>query len=196
MRSMLAAPDVRVVGDAGTTDDVLRLVTRTAPELVLMGCYPLPSTDCHEVLKTIKARSPRVSVIIMTGSERTIDLSRAMQLGCSGYLKPTVTAQELLKALRAIARGECIIDSQLLRRLFSEMAKQRSVEKMPEDRLSRQEQDVLRLITEGETNREIADELGYKPATVKDYVQRIIQKLQVSDRTQAAVKAVRTGLVT
>ena len=136
-------------------------------------------------------------MILITGSESTFELSRAIRLGCSGYLNPRVTRKELLKALRAIARGECIIDSGLFKSLLRDVARQQSAEKVAsQNKLMRPEQEMLRLITEGRTNREIAGKLGYSVATVKDYVQRIIQKLGVSDRTQAAVKAVRTGLVT
>jgi DNA-binding NarL/FixJ family response regulator len=195
MRWMLAVPDIRVVGEGTTVTDTLRLVRRTTPGVVLMGCHPGSVEGCIELLARIKAQSPSTSVVMLTGSERTVDLSRAMQKGCSGYLSPLVTREELVKAVRAIARGECIIDPSRLKRLFQEMGRGQSIEEVPSSRLTRREHDVLRLVTEGKTNREIAGELRYSVATVKDYVQRIIQKLGVSDRTQAAVKAVRTGLV-
>ena len=194
---MLVAPDVRVIGEAATAADALRLVRKRAPDLVMLGCYPATSDECSELLERIKAQSPSTSVILITGSERTFDLARAIRLGCSGYLHPRVTRKELLKALRAIGRGECIVDPGLFKSLLRDVAQQQSTEKVAsQDRLTRTEQEMLRLITEGQTNREIAGRLGYSAATVKDYVQRIIQKLGVSDRTQAAVKAVRTGLVT
>ena len=114
MRSMLAAPDIRVTGEAATAADALRLVRKRAPDLVMMGCYPATADECSELLEKVKAQSPSTSVILITGSERTFDLSRAIRLGCSGYLNPRVTRKDLLKALRAIARGECIIDPELV----------------------------------------------------------------------------------
>jgi DNA-binding NarL/FixJ family response regulator len=193
---MLAAPDIRVIGEAGTGTDALRLVGKLKPRVVLMGCYPASPDQCHELLGRIKATSPNTSVILLTTSERSFDLSRAIRQGCSGYLNPHMTRTELLKAVRAIARGECIIEPELLKRLLEETAQPSRKKAAPQNQLTPLELDVLSLITEGRTNPEIATALGYSVASIKDHVQRVIQKLGVSDRTQAAVKGIKTGLVT
>jgi len=197
MRAMLAAPDIRIVGEAPTKDAALRLVRGKTPHVMLMGAVPLAVDECVELIRTAKAQSPTTAVILITGSEHTSILARALRAGCSGYLNAHVTQSELLKALRLIARGECLVDPELLKRLLGAIAEEPSQEKMESRRrLTLGEQNVLRLIVEGQSNRKIASSLGYSVATVKAYVRRIIQKLGVSDRTQAAVKAIRSGLIT
>ena len=195
LRAMLKAPDVRVVAGAQTADEALRLVRARTPDLVLAG-VPVGEADGLDLLRRIKAKAPKVSVVTMTTSPSTLYLSRALALGCSGYLLKSVGRQDLLKAIRAIARGECIVEPTVLRELLKEIARQPAEGKAPPAaELTVPEREVLRLISEGGTNREIAQRLGYSVGMVKDYVQRIIEKLGVSDRTQAAVKAVRLGLL-
>jgi len=193
---MLAAPDISIVGDAPTKDAAVRLVRERAAHVILIGVHPLAVDECVELTRTIKAQSPTTAVILITGSEQTSFLARALRAGCSGYLTPRVTRSELVKALRLIARGECLVDPELLKRLLGAIAEEPSPGKMESGRkLTLGEQNVLRSIVEGQSNRKIASNLGYSVATVKAYVRRIIQKLGVSDRTQAAVKAIRSGLI-
>src|SRR3990170_4210844 len=104
MRGMLAAPHVSVVGAASTKDAALRLVRGRTPHVMLMGALPLSVDECVELISTAKAQSPTTAVIMITGSEHTSFLARALRAGCSGYLNPRVTRSELLKALRLIAR--------------------------------------------------------------------------------------------
>ena len=194
---MLAAPDVSIVGEAPTKDALLRLLREMAPQVMLMSSLPLAVDECVELISAAKTQSPTTAVIMITASEHTSFLSRALRAGCSGYLDPRLTRSELLKALRLIARGECLVDPEHLKRLLGAIAEEPSPGKMESGRkLTPGEQNVLRLIVEGQSNRKIASSLGYSVATVKAYVRRIIQKLGVSDRTQAAVKAVRSGLIT
>ena len=197
MCAMLAAPDVSIVGEAPTKDALLRLLREMAPQVMLMSSLPLAVDECVELISAAKTQSPTTAVIMITASEHTSFLSRALRAGCSGYLDPRLTRSELLKALRLIARGECVVDPEHLKRLLGAIAEEPSPGKMESRRkLTLGEQNVLRLIVEGQSNRKIASNLGYSVATVKAYVRRIIQKLGVSDRTQAAVKAIRSGLIT
>jgi len=195
MRAMLAAPDVRVVGEAGMVAEALRLTGARAPHLVLLGACE-KEAETLDLLHQLKERHPKVSVImIMAAGGSTLGLSRAIALGCSGYLGPKTSSRDLLRAIRAATRGECVLEPTLLRHLLRDLGRQRGarVAGAPEE-LTVPERAVLQLVTEGQTNRQIAQRLSYSVGTVKDYVQKIIQKLEVSDRTQAAVKAVRLHL--
>lgn len=195
LRAMLKAADITVVGEADEIDEVLRRLDVLNPDLVLAG-IGTAEAEVLDLVARVKEKRPRVSVIVMTPAESTQYVSRALALGCSGYLQKRIARADLLKAVRAISRGECIVDPKLLPGLLKEVAGQRLDRRAePRERLTPPEQHILRLITEGRTNRQIAQHLRYGVGTVKDYVQRIIQKLEVSDRTQAAVKAVRLGLL-
>jgi DNA-binding NarL/FixJ family response regulator len=195
MRAMLQARDLRVVGEAATVDEAIRLASTLTPDLVVLGSW-VGKGDPFDLVRRIKARSPRISVIMMTASAGTRNLSRALAVGCSGYLDGHVLQQDLLKAVRAVVRGECILEPSVFQHLLREMAEQRVHWKVADKALlTVPERDVLHLIVEGQTNRQISGKLSYSVGTVKDYVQRIIRKLGVSDRTQAAVKAVRLDLL-
>ena len=197
IRSMLIAPDVRVVYEAATPADALRFARSMAPRILLMGCHPLSQDECAELLERMKTLSPTVAVLLLTGSNRPSDMVRALRLGCSGYLSPSVTRKDLLKTVRAIAAGDCVVDPARLRNVLQGMTGQQPTARNgPRTTLTPMELEILRLLTEGLTNREIANRRTKSIATIKAYVQRIIQKLHVSDRTQAAVTAIRTGLVT
>lgn len=195
MRAMLKASDIRVVGEAGTPDETLRLLEARRPDLVLLNDR-IPGTDELDLLRRIKEKWPKVSVIIVTANESPYYLSRAIALGCSGYLLDWVTRGEFLKAVRAVARGECVVEPPVLQKLLKDMGRQQAErEAKPEAEFTFSEREVLRLISEGQTNRQIARRLGYSVGTVKDYVHKIIHELHVSDRTQAAVKATHLGLL-
>jgi DNA-binding NarL/FixJ family response regulator len=189
---MLKAPDIRVVGEAGHAEEVLPLMEKRSPHVVLMD-VSVGEADGIDLLRRIKERWPKVSVVFLTMEESTLPLSRAIAGGCSGYLRKAIDRAQLVKTVRAIARGECIMDPALLRELLQNVSTKRAVE--PTQRLTAPELDVLRLITHGRTNRQIAEEFRMSLGTVKDLVQKIIQKLDVSDRTHAAVKAVRARLI-
>lgn len=193
---MLRAPGIQIVAETENIDQALRQTLYRHPLLIIGGCHSTDFEECAALLTRIKAQAPSVSLILLTPSERTGDLARAIKLGCSGYVHPRISAVELIRVVRAVAGGECILDPSLLKRLLEEISNQEAASRVrPRAALSATEQNVLRLISEGQTNRLIAAKIGVSVATVKDHVQRIIEKLGVSDRTQAAVKAVRLGFV-
>lgn len=195
LRVMLRATDIRVVGEAATPEDALRLVASRKPNIVLAHVR-ISDWDDIARLARIKEKQPKVSLVILTRNQDPFHASRAIALGCSGYIHERVDAVDLLKALRVIARGEWIVEPALLRELLKEIAQRPDGGRAgAQENLTVPELEVLRLISEGRTNTQIAQRLGYSVGTVKDYVQKIISKLEVSDRTQAAVKAVRLGLL-
>lgn len=193
IRAMLKASDIRVVGEAGTADEALRLVGTRRPNLLLLSGR-MHEAEGTDFLRRLKEKWSKVPVIIVTTNESPLYLSRALKLACSGYLLKTLGREELVKAVRAVARGEYVVQPPLLRKLLEDIAREQ-LEAGPKTALTVSEREVLRLITEGQTNLQIAQRLGYRLGTVKDCVQKVIQKLEVSDRTQAAVKALRLGLL-
>ena len=195
IRVMLKAQGIRVVGEARNPQEALQLVAARSPDLILA----VPRTDDADgldLVRRIKEKRPKVHVIVLADDESRLYLSRALAVGCSGYLLRDVGRADLLKAVRSIAGGERVVGSTLpqdfLKKVVREPAEMGNPLSQP---LAAQEREVLQLISEGRTNRQIARRLGYSMGSVKDYVQRILQKLDVGDRTQAAVKAVRLGLL-
>ena len=195
LRSVLKAPDLRIVGEAEANERGLRAVQARRPAVILIGSSGSVE-EVRPLLQAIKEKSPSVSVILIACQGSPESLSSALALGCSGYLNASARRPEILRAVRAVARGECVLEPGLLRAVLRTLSQQDVVGTgAVREPLSVPEREVLRLITEGQTNRYIAQRFGYSMGTVKDYVQKIIRKLEVSDRTQAAVKAVRLGLV-
>ena len=195
IRVILKAPGIRVVGEARNPQEALRLVAAQSPDLILA----VPRTanpDGLNLVRRIREKRTRVHVIILVDDVSPWYLSRALAVGCSGCLLMDVGRVDLLKAVRSIAWGERVVgptlSQDLLEKVVREPAGIRNSLSQP---LAAQEREVLQLICEGRTNRQIAGQLGYSMGSVKDYVQRILQKLEVADRTQAAVKAVRLRLL-
>jgi DNA-binding NarL/FixJ family response regulator len=170
------------------------LARRLRPSVILAGLSVCAGRDVG-ALKSLKAQWPKASLLVVADSMSAADIRRALAAGCAGHLPKGADRQRLLSAVRAVSRGECIVEPRLLREALR-AAPRRGVE-APDGltSITAPEREVLRLVAEGLTNRRIARQLRYSVGTVKDYVQRIIDKLEVSDRTQAAVKAVRLGFL-
>ncbi len=164
----------------------------------------MPRMDGIEATRKIKAESPLTSVLILTAHADHRLLMDAVKAGAAGYLLKGGAIDQVLDAVRAVLEGETPLDQgeamQVLRRLaLEELPPEKSQTGFPpeslKNTLSAQEREVLRLIALGKTNRQIAQELLVSLSSVKAYVQRIIKKLGVSDRTQACVRAIELGLL-
>ncbi len=196
LRGMLAgALDLEVVGEAASGQDALALCRRLEPDLVLMDVR-MPQMNGLAATRAIKQQHPQTAVIIVTMYENPDYLVDAMKAGAAGYILKEATRREVLAALRQVLRGESILSPELagllLRRLTDETARQKV---LAPHQLTAREHEVLRHMAQGQSNREIARQLGISAATVKVHVERVIAKLGVSDRTQAAVRAVELGLL-
>ena len=209
MRAMLERqPDVEIVGEAENGLEALKLCRSLRPGLVLMDVR-MPKMNGLEATRAIKQEFPTTSVLIVTSHEDPDYLFEAIKAGCAGYVLKEASQEELITAIRKVLEGESLLDpqlsAQLLRRMVDEAQKktEEPAEAPPEERkeallsqsLSRREAEVLGLVAKGQTNRQIAQNLLLSLGTVKMYVRRIIDKLGVSDRTQAAVRAVELGLL-
>ena len=208
MRAMLARePGLEVVGEAENGRQALEMCRELRPDLVLMDVR-MPKLDGMAATQAIKEEYPSISVLIVTTHESPEYLMDAIRAGAAGYVLKDSTKQELLDAVRRVLDGESPLNQelamQLLQRLTDEDRRQteRRVEsgkKRREERLAEpltdREVEVLRLLVLGKTNREVAQSLRLSLSTIKSHVQRLITKLGVSDRTQAAVRAVELGLL-
>jgi len=199
--SMLSPePDMTVIGEARDGDEALERAIALTPDIVLMDVR-MPHTDGLSALFEIKRALPACAVIMVTLYDDPAYLMRAVANGAAGYVLKDSSRAELLRAVRTTAEGGAIIDSTMLPSLLnhvSDMLASGHVARDPSpptQPLTPRESEVLVLVAEGLTNTEIGERLVISPTTVKSHVQSILHKLDVSDRTQAAVLAVRRGLI-
>jgi DNA-binding NarL/FixJ family response regulator len=157
----------------------------------------MPDMDGLAATEIIKQESPETSIIVVTSYESKDYLRRAIDAGAAGYLLKGMSREALIDGIRLVRGGGSLIDARLLSELLSDMGVEGTRFQGTEgalEALTPREQEVLHLLVRGLTNKEIAAEMHYSVGTVKNVVQRVIEKLGVSDRTQAAVFAVRAGM--
>jgi two-component system, NarL family, response regulator DevR len=192
LRTMLDDEGIEVVGEAGTTAEALREARRAAPDVLLLD-VELSDGDGLATLPELKRAAPGASVLIVTMHAERALVRRAVEVGAAGYVLKGVGRRELLSAVRAVRAGESVMDPTLLRELASGGTRDSAA--VPGETLSPVELDVLRAIADGLTNRQIAERMRWSVATAKKYVQRVLEKMAVTDRTQAAVAALRARLL-
>jgi len=196
LRTMLTPePDLEVVGEAATGREAIDLTRKLEPDLVLMDIR-MPDVDGLAATRAIKEALPRTSILIVTLSEDTDYLMEALRVGAAGFVLKDASRREVVLAVRQVLTGESPLDPKLSAQLIRRLAGQAPAKERPAvrgDDLTPRELDVLRLVAEGKTNAEIGQSLFVSVGTVKVHVERIIYKLGVSDRTQAAVRAVELG---
>ncbi|NOX61239.1 MAG: response regulator transcription factor [Chloroflexi bacterium] len=182
--------DMVLLGEASNGREAVDLVARTQPDVALLDIH-MPEMSGIDAARMIRERFPSVQVLIVTGFGNDAHLYAALQAGVTGYLLKDATGDELVDAIRGAAQGKPQLHPQIARRLMTQMPRP----KTPLDELSEREREVLTLIGRGMSNKEIANALHLTEATIKGYVSAILGKLHVDDRTQAALLAVRYGLI-
>jgi DNA-binding NarL/FixJ family response regulator len=195
VQCLQAEPDFTVVGTSdGTAFDATALA-RLAPELVLMD-IELPERNGVELTRELRAARPEVRVVMLTGFADAELLFGAMQAGAVGYVLKHTAPAELVATLRRVATGDHVLTADLAGRFLAEFQRRQAVRRAPHrGQQSPPEEEVLPRRATRETNRQIAKRLFVSEETVKSHVAAIFRKLEVSDRTAAAVLAVRAGLV-
>jgi DNA-binding NarL/FixJ family response regulator len=192
--SLLLAWGHEVVGQAGDGKDAIDLVDQTSPDVVLMDVR-MPNVSGLEATAEIKARHPEVAIVMLTVSEDEADLFRAIKAGAQGYLLKNLEAPQLRTMLEGVARGEPAITPATAARIIDEFLRAPGVSQPSSQHLTDREVEVLRLVTTGQRNREIAVELGISENTVKFHLKNIVEKLHAQNRAELAARAVREGLV-
>ena len=187
-------PQFEVIGEAGNAKEALEIVERLMPDVVLMDIR-LPGTSGIEVCEEIIKKFPEIRVIMLTSYAEDDMLFSAIRAGASGYVLKQIGAEDLVKAIEAVGRGEALLDSAVTQRVFQEVRRAvKEEESSAFSSLSQQEKHVLLLVSEGRTNREIAKALFLGEGTVRNYVSSILSKLGVSNRAEAAAYAVEHNL--
>jgi DNA-binding NarL/FixJ family response regulator len=196
LRAMLSGQrGLELVGEAANGYDALALCTRLRPDLALVDVR-MPKMDGLTTCRSIKQKCPTTSVILITIHENSEYLLEALKAGAAGYVLKDITQSELVTAIQRVLHGESILNGELVARLLRQLVRETPYQaESSSDRLSPREREVLQLLTQGQTNREIAQNLAVSVGTVKIHVEHILAKLGVSDRTQAAVRAVELGLL-
>ena len=192
LRAFLQLQDgIEVAGEAGDGEEAVEQAVALGPDVILMDLV-MPRLDGVGAMRELRARVPESRVIVLTSFLDDERLLPAIQAGAAGYLLKNAEPAELARAIRAANGGETIIDPTVASRLVQAIADGRP--SAADQTLTRREHEVLELIARGRSNKRIALELGISEKTVKTHVGHVLAKLGVSDRTQAALVAVREGL--
>ena len=180
--------DLEIVGEAADGLEAVEKVDELLPDVVLMDLV-MPKVDGIAAIRRITALSPSTRVLVLTSFSDDDKVFSAIKAGALGYLMKDSSPADLAEAIRAVYRGEPSLDPEIAKKLMDQLSKGEEV--IAEEDLTTREKDVLRLIARGNSNKEIAASLNISEKTVKNHVTNILQKLHLSDRTQAALYAVR-----
>lgn len=197
LRHLLEAePDLQVIGEAGDGRSAQQLAERANPDVVLMD-ISMPGIDGVTATRDLKQNNPDVKIIILTMFAEDGHVIRAIRAGADAYLLKNSDSSKVIEAIRAVARGESVIEPQLATTLLSEF---RRISEFRDEEsiagLTEREIQLLRLVAGGLSNKEIAAELSVAESTVKNRLSLLFEKLEVKDRTQAAIYALSHGLIT
>jgi DNA-binding NarL/FixJ family response regulator len=192
-------PEVRVVGEAATGAEALERSAELAPDVVLMDLH-MPVLDGVGGTRRLRVEQPGVRVLVLTTFDDDEDVFSALRAGAVGYLLKDVSSDRLVEAILAAARGESVLQPSVAAKVLARFAGMPDDSAAPRPQplvvpLSDRELEVLRLLAEGDSNREIAGRLYLAEGTVKNHVTNVLAKLGARDRTQAALRARALGLV-
>jgi DNA-binding NarL/FixJ family response regulator len=197
LRTLLEEQGLQVIGEAENGEVALQLVRELAPDVVIMD-LKMPGLTGVETTRKVSGIAPLTRVVVLTISAEDDDVMNAVMAGACGYLLKDSTIEQLIAGITAAASGESLISPQIAAKLLQHLraaTADTSAAETIRDLLSDRELQVLRLIANGKDNAEIAGELFISPKTVKNHISNILMKLQIQNRIQAAVYAVRSGIV-
>ena len=189
--------DIAAIGDAGDGLEAIEKAHQLQPDLVLMDIN-MPRLNGLEATRRIRAELPEIKIVILTVSDADDDLFEAIKAGAIGYLLKNLKAQSLFERLRGAMRGEAALSPLLAAKVLEEFARQRQREAQAKDDqggLTDREREVLQLVMDGASNKDIANTLCIAESTVKRHLHNILEKLHLENRVQAAAYAVRKGLI-
>ncbi len=191
--------ELKVIGEATDGLEAIEKAGELKPDVILMDLN-MPRCSGLEAIQALQAEMPQVNILVLTVSEMEADLFAAVKFGATGYLLKKAEPEELVRAITAIAQGGVIVSPLMATKLLTEFkqltngVEKEAVEK-DEAELSPREAEVLHLVAQGATNKEIADSLFISENTVKTHLRSIMEKLHLANRSQAAAYAIQRGLV-
>lgn len=191
---LINEPDFTIIGDAANADQALELIDKLHPTIVLADIR-LPGTNGIELCRIVSERYPQTAVIILTTFTDENLVAQCIQAGAQGFIVKDIERFDLKRSIRAVARGEATIDTKVVASIFAQLRQhpQPVKQEPPIDLLSSQQLVILRLVAQGLSSREIAIQLFLSENTVKGYVQEILHRLSVKNRTEAVMVAVKQG---
>ena len=194
LKAMLTTePDFTIVGDAANAEQAFELIERLRPDVILLDIR-LPGTSGIDVCRTVTERYPETAVIILTTFTDESLVAQCIQAGARGFIVKDIERFDLKRSIRAVARGEAAIDSKAAVAVLAQLRRASHVSNEPTpESLSSQQIVILRLVAQGLSSREIATQLYLSENTVKGYVQEILHRLGVKNRTEAVMVAVKQG---
>jgi two-component system, NarL family, response regulator LiaR len=193
IRALLSEVDgFEVVGEADNGQEAVQRAEETHPDVIVMDLL-MPGMDGIEATRQITSHQPKTRILVLTSFAADNKVFPAIKAGAAGYLLKDSSPDELMRAIRQVHRGEPSLHPTIARKLLQEIARPAELQPAPET-LTAREMEVLRLIAQGLSNQEIADQISVSEPTVRAHVSRILGKLHLASRTQAALYAVREGL--
>lgn len=181
-------PDIEIAGSVGAAEEALDAARQAAPDVVLMDLN-LPGVSGVEATRQILAIAPHIAVLVVTMVDDDDSVFAALSAGARGYVLKGAPAGEISAAIRTVAAGGAVFGAAIASRLIAGSARRRESVPAPGGELTKREQDVLEILARGASNQQIARTLGLSLKTVQNHVSHILDKLQATDRTQAALRA-------
>jgi DNA-binding NarL/FixJ family response regulator len=195
LRELLEQEQINVVGEASSAEAGIELVQHHAPNVAIMDLN-LPRMSGHEAIRRIGEVAPETQVLVLSISTDEADVTEAVLAGACGYLLKDASVGDIAAGVRAAASGDSMVSPRMAKALLRQLRRHEQEDRRPTTQdLSTREKEVLRLVVDGKDNAAIAAELFISPYTVKNHISNILLKLQVENRLQAAVRAVRDALV-
>ncbi|MEH7123596.1 MULTISPECIES: response regulator transcription factor [unclassified Bacillus (in: firmicutes)] len=187
-------PEIEIIGEAKNGQEAIELATRIRPDIVLMD-LEMPVINGIEATREIKKHCPEIKVMMLTSFSDQDHVIPAIEAGASGYQLKDIEPDELVKAIIQLMNGENQLHPKATTHLLSHLSGKSHSERRHVDELTKREIEVLREIAKGKSNKEIAADLFITEKTVKTHVSNLLSKLELADRTQAALYAVRNGII-
>jgi DNA-binding NarL/FixJ family response regulator len=198
LRSLLEDQrDIEVVGEAEDGLQAERMAQTLQPDVILMDIN-MPVIDGVEATRTILQQNDSIGIVVLTMHRQDEYVFDALRAGAKAYLLKDTRSRRLLEVIRAVSQGQSVIEPDMASRLLKEFRRLGQAEEKPQpayQKLTDQERRILSYVAEGASNKEIAEAMSLAERTVKNYLTIIFQKLQVNNRTEAAIRAVKDGLV-